>query len=320
MIKRGTLFPLVVLLALTFLLLTACQSKVNAGEKPLDTAAALRAVQTGTQGIEIELLSNYPPNTIYDENELVAIVEVKNKGNYDLDQTDCFIQVTGFDPNIIKGGFHMPRSCAENIGTLEGKDVYNTEGGFNQIEFTSPSVNLPLKVFEYNPILNFVSCYNYHTTANPEVCVDPQFYQVTSEQKTCIPQDVSTGGGQGAPVGISYVGVDMIGEKAIFEINVINQGGGRVLSPFANIQNCGQASLDYQDLDKVVYRVQLSGGSLIDCKPRDGTIRLNNNQGKIVCSFRINSPSAFKTPLMIDLDYGYINSFQKSIKIVRTPE
>ena len=168
--------------------------------------------------------------------------------------------------------------------------------------------------------MNFLTCYNYHTTANPSVCVDPLFYQVTSEQKTCLPRDVSMGGGQGAPVGVSQVGVDMIGSRAVFEINIRNFGTGRVLSPDTDIRSCGQASIEYTDLDKVRYSVQMTGGSLIDCKPRDGLVRLTNNGGKIVCSFDIPGTFAFETPLQIGLDYGYVQSFQKPIKIIKTPE
>ena len=291
-----------------------------AGERPVDTAAALRLVQTGTEGIQVNVLPNYPPPVLYDQNELVALVEIKNRGNHDLEPQDCFLQITGFDPNIILGAFNVPRSCAENVGTLEGKNVYNTEGGVNQLEFKSSTVSLPESVFEYNPTLNFVACYNYVTTANPSVCVDPLLFQVTSEQKTCQPHDVGMAGGQGAPVGISYVGMDMVGRKAIFEINVQNLAGGRVLSPYSDIRSCGQASLEYIDLDKVAYEVQMSGGSLIDCKPKDGLVRLTNNQGKIVCQFDIPGASAFETPLRIKLNYNYIQSFQKPIRIIKTPE
>jgi len=309
-----------IILVVSLIFLASCKPQPAAGEKPLDTAAALRLVQTGIRGIEIDTLQNLPPSTIYDQTELIAMVELKNKGNHDLQPQDCFIQITGFDPNIITGGLNVPRSCAENIGTLEGKNVYNTEGGFNQIEFRSSNIMLPAGVFEYNPTLNFLACYNYHTTSNPSVCVDPLFYQVASEQKTCLPHDVGMAGGQGAPVGISYVGVDMVGDRAIFEINVMNYGSGRVLSPYADFRNCGQAVLEYVDLDKVGYTVQMSGGSLMDCKPRDGLVRLTNNQGKIVCSFNIPGASAFETPLMVDLDYGYMQSYTKPIKIIKTPE
>ena len=310
----------IVALGLLLVLFTAC-NRVPQGDRPLDTATALRMVQTGTQGVETRLLPNAPPPFVYDNNELVALIEVKNRGNHDLKAQDCFVQITGVDTNIIKGGFNIPRSCAEtNGGQLQGKNVYNVEGDFNQIEIKSPNVQLPDGVFDFPVNLNVVTCYTYHTTASPTVCVDPLFYQVTAEQKSCIPQPPALGGGQGGPVGVSYVGVSMVGAKAIFEINIQNMGGGRVLSPFTNIQNCGQASLSYIDLDKVAYNVKLSGGTLIDCKPHDKIVRLNNGQGKIVCSFNVPGASAFQTPLLIDLDYGYVNSFQQPLKIVRTPQ
>lgn len=304
---------------MSVLLLIAC-NKVPAGERPLDTAQALQAVQTGTQGVELTLLGDYPPALIYDQNELVAIIDVQNRGNHDLDPEDCFVQITGFDPNIITGNFNQPRSCADGLGgPLEGKNVYNVQGSTNQVEFRSSNIILPQNVFEYNPTLNFLSCYNYKTIANPSICVDPLFYQVTSQQKSCIPHDVTMAGGQGAPVGVNYVGVDMAGSKAVFEISVRNFGTGRVLSPNSDIRSCGQASLEYTDLDKVEYNVQMIGGSLIDCKPRDGIVRLNNNLGKIVCQFDIPGASAFDTPLMVTLDYDYIQSFTRPLKIVQTP-
>lgn len=313
---------LVVLIVIS-LLLVSCQPRPQQGEKPLDTAAALKKVQTGTQGVETELRPGSLPDLIYDQNELVALVEVHNRGASingvnDLQAQQCFVQITGFDPNIITGTFNTPRSCAEGIGTLEGKNVYNTDGSSNTIEFTS-NVNLPLGVTDYNPTLNFLTCYYYRTVANPSVCVDPLFYQVTSEQKTCRPKDVPMGS-QGAPVGVSYVGVDMVGDRAIFEISVRNRGTGRVLSPYTNIQNCGQSSLEYRDLDKISYNVQMAGGGKINCKPQDGFVRLTNDEGKIICTFSIPGTSAFETPLLIDLDYSYVDSMQRSIRIVQTPQ
>lgn len=306
------------LLAL-LLFLTAC-SRVPAGENPTETAAVLREVQTGTNGVELDVLPDTPPSEIYDENELFAIVEVRNRGNHNLEENACFVQIAGFDPNIITGGFNVPRSCAENIGVLEGKNVYNVEGGFNQIEFQSPNIRLPDNVFEYAPTLSYVACYNYKTRANPVVCVDPLFYQVTREQKTCIPQDVSMGSGQGAPIGVSFVGVDMVGSRAVFEIRVKNYGSGRVLSPDSDVRSCTDTSLEYTDLDKVRYTVQMAGGTPVDCRPRDGLVRLTNDQGNIVCSFNIEGTSSFETPLQIELDYNYIQSYQKPLRIIQTPE
>ncbi|HLC52619.1 MAG TPA: hypothetical protein VJI98_05225 [Candidatus Nanoarchaeia archaeon] len=307
-----------VLTVLSLLLLSSCGMLPAAGRDARDTSAILQQVKTGTQGVEVTLVANLPPNTIYDQNPLTALVEVRNRGNYNLQPQDCFIQIVGQDNNIIRG-LQTARSCGENSGVLEGKNEYNVEGGYNQIEFTSTSVSLPNNVYEITPTLNFLACYNYHTKASPQICVDPLLFEVTAQQKTCTPRDVGMAGGQGAPVGVNLVGVDMVGSKAIFEINIANFGTGRVLSPNAPIQSCGQSSLSYTDLDKVQYNVQLTGGSLVDCKPRDGFVRLVNNNGKIVCTFNIPGGSAYETPLLIDLSYGYVQSLLKPIRIVKTP-
>ena len=307
------------ILLIALLFLVACKGGAP-GDKPLDTEAAIQRVQTGTEGVKLSLVQNYPPNLLYDQNEFLALVEVKNKGNFDLDQRDCFVQITGADPNIIRG-IDQPRSCGENLGVLEGKDIYNVEGSANQLEFRSAGIALPPNVFEYNPTLNIVACYTYRTTASPLVCIDPLFYQITSEQKACTPKDVSTGSGQGAPVGVSYVGVDMVGGRAIFEINIKNFGSGRVLSPFVSLQTCGSGSLDFTDIDRLRYSVRLGSTGLPgDCKPRDGFVRLTNEQGKIICSFDIPGTVAYETPLLVDLDYSYTESISKKVKIIRTPE
>jgi len=325
--KSVNVIVTIMLITILFLIssCTGIGGKTPAGDQPLDTAAAIQMVKTGTQGVISRFTTNYPPSTIYDQNELIALIEVENKGNYDLQTQECFVQISGFDPNIITGGFEQPRSCAEGINILEGKNIYNVQGDSNQIEFRSSSVTLPTGVFEYTPNLNLLSCYHYHTYANPMVCVDPLFYQIASQQKSCIPQNVAEAGGQGAPVGVSSVGVDMIGggssgaSKAVFEINVQNFGSGRVLSPYSDLRSCGNVGLEYTDLDKVAYSVELSGGSLIDCKPRDGFVRLTNGRGKIVCSFNIHGSGAYETPLMVDLDYNYIESSQLPLRIVKTP-
>ena len=315
--KRRSWQLIVVVSLLIFLV--SCGPRPNAGDEPLGTQAAIEAASTGIQGVETTLLPNYPPNIIYDSNELLAIVEVKNKGNFNLEPQDCFVEITGFDPNIIKG-FRSLQSCAVNLGTLEGKNVYNTKGMSNQIEFLSPDVRLPSGVYEYSPQMKIITCYRYTTTANPAVCVDPAFYQVTSEQKSCRPQNVMMGSGQGGPVGISYVGVDMVGSRAIFEINVKNFGSGTVLSPVGvDIQSCGQDSLRYQDLNDVGYTVRTTSGRL-SCRPSDGIVRLNDNQGKIICNYETSASTAFETPIQIQLDYNYIDSFSKNLKIIQTPE
>ena len=78
-------------------------------------------------------------------------------------------------------------------------------------------------------------------------------------------------------------------------------------------------NLEYSDFDKVGYSVELSGGQGMDCKPRDGLVRLTNNQGKIVCSFNIGNTQAYETPLMVRLNYNYMQNLMQPVKIIKTP-
>ena len=117
--KKGILL----IIFIVSLFIVACQPGPEAGETPLETEAALQIVKTGKQGVETRLMPNYPPSLIYDDNELIAIVELENKGNYDLSLQECFVQITGFDNRIISGGFGRVQSCATNLGDiLEGKN------------------------------------------------------------------------------------------------------------------------------------------------------------------------------------------------------
>ncbi len=315
-------WKLSILLLIALVLVISCRGRVPQGEQPLETEAAIRLVQTGTQGIELKIIPNYPPPLVYDKNELVALVEVQNRGNDEVDLQDCFVQITGFDTNIILGEFGQSKPCAFNLaGPLEGKNVYNVQGGANQLEFRSTNIALPEGVYEYDPkFILFKTCYLYHTKARPTVCIDPLFYQITAEQKACdFRKSVPTGGGQGAPVGISYVGVQMAGGKAVFEINVVNLGGGKVVTDNTDIRNC-DSGIEYTDLDKVRYTVQMTSGTMESCKPQDQYVRLTNGQGKIVCTFNLPNTGAYETPLLIDLDYGYIKSYQQPLKIIQTPQ
>ena len=112
----------------------------------------------------------------------------------------------------------------------------------------------------------------------------------------------------------------MIGNRAIFEINIKNMGSGKVLSPYADLRSCGSLSLGRQDMDKVGYTVRLGSGGFGDCKPQNGLVQLHNGQGKILCKFNVPGAVAYETPLSVDLDYNYLQSYDKPIQIVKTPE
>ena len=305
------------ILTLTLLLITSCSGNKDT---PQDALSAIKQAQSGTQGIETTVVPNYLPPIIFDGQQLSLMLNVKNMGSTNVEPQDCFVHITGFDHNIIPGGLDVPRSCGDNYGTLEGKNIYNLAGTFNQLVMESSTLGLPLGVNEYSPNLVINTCYRYTTTAAANVCIDPENYNFETTQKACKPGPVSLGGGQGGPVGVSYVGVTMAGTHATFDINIQSFGAGTVLSNAADIQNCGFNNWDFNDLNRITYAVRFGSGQPLDCKPRDGLVRLAGNNGKIICTTEVPSGSAYETPLVIDLGYAYKTSTTQNVRIVRTPE
>ncbi|MCK4589254.1 MAG: hypothetical protein KAT77_02340 [Nanoarchaeota archaeon] len=297
------------------ILLVGCQPLVGGGETPEETSGLSRYARSGFQGLDMRFIQDLPPNSLWDVAELVIVNELKNVGSYNIEADKCFIEVSGIDRNIVR---NLQPGIRQSCDDIEGKSVYNTEGGFNQIEFQSASIILPEGVDRYAPNIVLSACYNYKTIASPQVCIDPGFYQLTSEQKSCQVRDVPLGGGQGAPVSVDNVKVDMVGQKAIFQLDISNTGPGRVVSPRAALNQC-PGNMRYDDFDEVGFIISLSGEFPEKCTPSDHLVRLTNNKGKVFCTFNVGSTAAYEAPLNIELNYKYLQSISKKVEIVKTP-
>jgi hypothetical protein len=277
-------------------------------------------IYKGTKGIELNFIKDFPPPKIYDTSVLSLITEVRNQGTADA-TGKCFLHLSGFDDRIVQI-FNKVQPC----GMVEGKSPLNPEGGFDTIEFTTDRVWLPEGTDSYKPKFVLTACYDYETISNPVVCIDPNLYSVQPVEQACRVQDVATAGGQGAPVGVTRVDVDMMKNKALFKIHIANQGGGKVLRSGIAKTGYGPNScpfnLDYNDLNIVEYDVDMRGASLIKCSPElaGPRVRLVNDKATIYCTFSIAGQYAFTTPLNIRLNYGYMDSVSKDVEILRTPQ
>jgi len=305
--KRGLVILLLVIA------LTAC-SQQNPQEVN-QVSAVSQYVRSGTQGVEMQFVQNLPPRQMYETGDLVTLIELRNLGHHDLGREafqQCFVQFGGFDKNIIRG---VPER--QTCGDLPGKSEFLQDGGFTTIEFQSTGITLPADTPSYTPPLVATVCYEYKTIATPQVCVDPNFFEITADQKACEVRDGAVGGGQGGPVAVTSVNVDMAGSTAIFTIDISNNGNGRVISPQTSLTKCPK--LDYNDFDEVHFSVEMSSGQFIKCAPQGQIVRLNNGRGRFVCQFRIGNTPAYQTPLRIELNYNYMNTIRRDVEIIRTP-
>ena len=277
-------------------------------------------IYSGTKGLEMEFAKNMPPSRLYDTSTLTILLELENRGTSDLSGSNCHLYLSGFDDNIIRG-IDKDKQCATS---LEGKSILNPEGGFNTQQFSTDRIDLPDYLDKLPQKMVVTACYKAQTTASPIVCIDPHLYELGPIERACIVQDVTVSGGQGAPVAVTGVNVEMAGRNRVaFNIKVSNVGGGTPLYHGASVFTDCPYRIDPNDYNIVSYDVDMSGGQRVSCAPEiegDQRVRLVNDRGTIFCTFRISGETAYTTPLRVTLTYNYMDSISKDIEIIKTPE
>jgi|GEM_PF-932683 len=219
-------------------------------------------------------------------------------------------------------GIDFSRSFGQEY--LLAGDTYEYPGGeLAYITFRGNIVNWPAGLDSAYTTFLATNCYLYATYAAPIVCIDPAPF--SQDKKVCYPKPYTGTNGQGAPVAITYIEQENTPRQAIFTIHVQNVGGGQVYDP-GKLEMCspyfpGRVTND--DLN-IVYigDIRVSGDlQRLDCTPND-FVRLNpkTGEGIITCTYNIpfsGLRSAYQTPLVVELWYGYSKTKEKTVYIKR---
>jgi len=259
----------------------------------------------------MNFVANLPPPRLYDNQPLDVLIQVENRGTSDI--SDAMLYLSGFDPAIVTG-----ISSGQRIPLLEGRGPFMPRGAIDAISFKGRISSLAgQRIDKYTPTILATACYSYETVATAQVCIDPNPFAATRQQKVCTPAPVGMGS-QGAPVAVTNVEVEPAPGKTRFRIGIQIVGGGSVFKRQA-MSKCSpySAGLGFDDVDYVeVVDVSVSGVS-IECRPVDqGLLRLTNGQGQLFCeTTRLTQQTAYLTPLNIILRYGYQQSMVIPIEI-----
>lgn len=315
---RRAAFAIFIVVAM--LLISSCSlptknSRSNANEN----------YRSGSQGLSLSFMTNMPPSRIYDNEKLAVGVEIYNRGATEIQSSSSRIYLSGFDNSLISG----ISTSGINLGTLEGKSMYNSEGGYTTVVFEGYVGSLGTRnIDEYNPTLLVTACYRYETIADPMVCIDMDPFSPSNQEKVCNVESVSNlGGSQGAPVAITSVQAEPSKGKTRFKIYVSNVGGGLVFKDgYSYLNRCSpynSQGLGFNDINFVrVEEVKVAGTSILpSCKPlEDGYLRLKDSgSGFMVCEYSSSIGPAYTTPMTIKLSYGYRNTIKRPIQIVKNP-
>lgn len=296
-------------MVLCFVFIYGCSSSDN----PYDNLD----YRSGTQGLEVVFAADTPPSKVYAGSYLNMVLEVKNKGAFDIENGNAMVYLTGFDPTAIKLQGYDTKNKYKKIMVppTTGKNAYIPEGGYNVIDVKeSDKVSVPFGE-SYKPKLMATTCYKYYTLATPTVCVVSNPESILKEN-ICKPDSI-TMSSQGGPVAVTKVEEEVMQQMLNFIITVENVGNGKVIDQ-NRLNNC-PFNLGHTDLNLVDVDVSMSGGGEVECTPADKRIRLVNGKGVIFCKIPIEMETSYTTPLLITLNYGYSSSVIRDVEIINAP-
>jgi len=304
---------LLIVLILASFVMASCGGQQN--ERDAD-------FRTGSQGLVMRFLPNQPPTILYDDQQMDIQMEIANRGAYTVGETFDSVYFSGFDHNIIRG----ININGEQLQEIEGKTLYNTIGSVDFYQVAGDPLPLSqVGIDKYPFTLLATLCYKYETLASANVCVDPNPFGSQQREKVCTAVPVGLGT-QGGPIAVSMVDVQPSSQKTRFKITIQNVGGGTVYKEGTDFKaKCSPydtVGLQPADIDMVAIEdVTVSGQSIKgSCKGLDKRdlrhLRLINGVNSFTCEF--SNPvgsTAYITPLVVRLSYGYRNSVSTTVEM-----
>ncbi len=192
-------------------------------------------------------------------------------------------------------------------------------GGVQYFEYTGHIRNWPAGADQIDQHFLATNCYMYTTFAAPMVCIDPSPY--STGRKVCSPSTTSWSSGNGAPVTITRVVQENTPRTAAFQITVRNTGGGTVYNP-GSLEKCSPyypGGARSSDLDTIWIGDVFIGDQRLHCTP-EHQLRLQNGEAQFTCIYQIEYgqiASAYQTPLVIELWYGYSMTIDHHVVVKR---
>ena len=277
---------------------------------------------TGTEGLKMDFIPGTTPSRISVDENYNMQLRIENKGALDIEEG--YLDIV-FDSQLLE------LKNREDVDTFElrgGGVTYRGEDKVTEVRMRSRE--LPIQnVDQRDTTIRFNACYEYGTRFEGTMCIDTDL-RSGSADKPCIMSPISGGKGQGAPVVVNRVepraSTGSTGVNVNFDIYIRDSARGRVLTPGASERVCKDeiSSDDFEVIDIteiVVSSYRLSEGK-IKCDSHTAypnQFDLSHRRGHITCRITEEIPfdrGTFTTPIIIHMDYGYLQTMEHSLAIV----
>jgi hypothetical protein len=285
-------------------------------KKGLDSEPEKIEYRKGTHALEMAFLENFPRDEIKEGQAFQAIIEVQNKGAYDIN--DLVLSLTGIKEQYTQV---LDQPKLKIIENLAGKSLDYPEGSKEIVTFNLKNEKR-LPTDKHTELIKIDACYKYQTIASAEICINPSSQIVVAQSAISCPQDktVSLSGGQGAPIAITkieQITTPVNIEQGIYELDlklhISHLGKGNVFLE----QGCNNGGIvRIQDIN--FHNYQLGRGISCDFEG-ERTFVLEKKDNILKCNAQIDSAiGTFTTPLIITLEYWYEDSISKTIEVEKT--
>lgn len=335
MVKKNAI---ILFLVIFLLLIAGCSSSSTKKTDDIN-------VRIGFKGLDMEFLKGTPPAKMFEGDAFHALIKVKNNGAYSI-KNDQAILSLGVEKDYTKktelltGGRITSFGGLSNAASfgLEGKSSINPIGNEEVISYNIVAGRVDPQSETHTSTIISTLCYPYETVLTSNVCVDTDVNDLRPAKKVCNMQDLVFGNGQGAPVAVTKIEVNMLpvissgkdsatSIKPQFLIYIENKGLGTVIKAEAVKDFCTKSDTEHKNLNVVYVDAYLSNKKLkcqLDVETsatERGHIKLKDKKDIIWCDLVEGIPAAqdpYLSPLKIELSYGYSQSISANYVIQKT--
>jgi len=328
--KLIILFLVIVMVTLSGLDCKSVTSKLPFGKKDLSDLPSEEKFKKGTDGLVIKfdgIMKEVPEDSI-----IQIPIQIKNLGASDIREAALFINTGDYATVQETDGFTIISEIESisDIYTFPKRGLSNPDG-YEELLFIKAKTLSSGAKESVNVEIKAIACYDYQTHARADICIDTQKYKPGRVgPRACEVKDVSLSGGQGGPLSVESVKVDILYNDAdtiipYFEVKIVNKGDGSIFLPQSlNDPNVRPGCLS--SLGNRMNRAQVSATfagtqEKLDCDTTTNNFYKEVNFKKeaviVACQAQAipTNKAAYETPLDIYIDYGYTISEKISFKI-----
>lgn len=339
--KTNTKLLIINIILILFIL--GCSGGISIGSKKKSAEADVRA---GFNGLTMEFLKNTPPVKVFEGDIFPVIIKVRNNGAFNLFDNDKAVLSLGVEKDYTKNvklleSGRVTQAVLEdksipNAATfnLEGRSKINSKGEEEVISYNVEAGKIDPQSEAHSSTVVATLCYPYNTILDTTVCIDTDISNIRPGKKVCKAQDLVFNNGQGAPVAVTKIEVNILPQvdeqkvKPQFLIFIENKGRGTVIKKDVAKDFCTKGDTTHKNINVINARAFLSNEEL-DCTPKEkenanekqALVKLKDKKELARCTLKDGVSSSldpYLSPLRIELNYGYSQSILGNYFIQKT--